>query len=499
MNPSDTSTQLPALSQLNSPDLNPEYFSLLVVDDDDVCRDLLERRLQRKKFQVEAAASGKEALALLAAGHIFDLILMDVMMPEMSGLELLQIIRKDYAMADLPVIMVTAKDTTEDIVQALQLGANDYIAKPIDFATTVARVNTQLLLKQSMQQSRQLAQQLEVRNQFIRKVFGRYLTEEVVNQLLTTPEGLEMGGSDRVVTILMSDLRGFSAISETLPPGKVVVLINQYLARMTDIIIKYRGTIDEFIGDAILVIFGAPTQASDDAMRAVACAIEMQLAMQEVNAENHRLGLPEVEMGIGINTGRVVVGNIGSLRRTKYGVVGVNVNLAARIEGYSVGGEILISEATAQSVGYNRLQIDSSRQVSPKGVTEAMTIYRVVGLGEPYPLSLCEQAPLFVDLPEPVQIQFAILDGIHVPELTLTGELLQISAKEGIMRVATTIAPMHNLKMRLYSLAGRDYGGDVYGKVLFYQIQESCIRIRFSSIAPDIRTLFQQWLNQAMT
>lgn len=486
---------IPTLRQVpDIPDLNPERFYLLVVDDGDVCRDLLERRLKRKHFQVQSAASGQEVLALLGRGMAFDLILMDVMMPEMTGLELLQRVRRDYAMADLPIIMVTAKDTTEDVVQALQLGANDYIAKPIDFPTLVARVNTQLLLKQSMQQSRQLAQQLEVRNQFIRKVFGRYLTEEVVNQLLTTPEGLEIGGTDRVVTILMSDLRGFSAISETLPPGKVVILINQYLARMTDIIIKYRGTIDEFIGDAILVIFGAPTQASDDAMRAVACALEMQLAMQEVNAENRRLGLPEVEMGIGINTGRVVVGNIGSLRRTKYGVVGVNVNLAARIEGYSVGGEILISESTAKSVGIDRLQIDSSRQVSPKGVSESMTIYRVIGLGEPYRLSLQERPPMFVTLPERIRIRFAILDGIHVPELTLAGELLQISDKEGILQVETAIAPMHNLKMRLYTDEGSVYDGDVYGKVLFYQGQENQVVVRFSSLAPAIRRLFREWL-----
>ena len=149
----------------------------------------------------------------------------------------------------------------------------------------------------------------------------------------------------------MSDLRGFTTLSERLQPEQVVTILNRYLGTMVDVILRYHGTIDEFIGDAIFVIFGAPIWRSNAAQHAVACAVDMQLAMAVVNEHNRREGLPEVEMGIGIHTGEVVVGNIGSDRRAKYGVVGRHVNLTARIESCTVGSQILISEATRREVG----------------------------------------------------------------------------------------------------------------------------------------------------
>jgi len=190
-----------------------------------------------------------------------------------------------------------------------------------------------------------LAEQVELRNRFIRQTFGRYLTDEVVATLLETPEGTQMGGEKRKVTMMMTDLRGFTTLSERLQPERVVALLNRHLAAMVDIIKAYDGTIDEFIGDAIFVLFGAPVWREDDAERAVACAVAMQLAMAEVNAHNRQDDMPEVEMGIGIHTGQVVVGNIGSPERMKYGVVGSHVNVAARIQSCTTGGQILVSDA----------------------------------------------------------------------------------------------------------------------------------------------------------
>ena len=154
--------------------------------------------------------------------------------------------------------------------------------------------------------------------QDIRKTFGRYLTDEVVATLLESPEGLQLGGEHRKITILTSDLRGFTATSERLPPEEVVKILNFYLGYMADVITKYQGTIDEFMGDGILVLFGAPIAREDDPARAVACAIDMQLVMEPINKQIKEWGLTPLEMGIGINTGEVVVGNIGSLKRTKY-------------------------------------------------------------------------------------------------------------------------------------------------------------------------------------
>jgi len=289
--------------------------SLLVVDDNPMNRDMLARRLARRGYTVTVAADGYQALAMIDA-QPFDLVLLDIMMPGISGLDVLKTVRQRYAVADLPVIMVTAKDESDDIVAALQLGANDYVTKPLDFPVVLARTQTQLSLKRAMQDIQRLAAQLELRNRFIRETFGRYLTDEVVTSLLDSPEGLQLGGEKRRVTMLISDLRGFTSLSGRLAPEQVMAMLNRYLGTMVEIIMQYQGTIDEIIGDAMLVIFGAPIWRQDDAHRAVACAVAMQLAMAAVNAENRRAGLPDVDMGIGVHTGEVVVGNIGSHKRT---------------------------------------------------------------------------------------------------------------------------------------------------------------------------------------
>ena len=169
------------------------------------------------------------------------------------------------------------------------------------------------------------AEQVEVRNRFIRETFGRYLSDEVVATLLGSPSGLEIGGEKRTLTMMMTDLRGFTSLSGRLAPERVVDILNRHLAAMVKIIKQYQGTIDEFIGDAIFVLFGAPILQEDGAQRAVACAVAMQLAMESVNEQNRKEDLPEVEMGIGIHTGQVVLGNCGSPERMKYGVVGSSI------------------------------------------------------------------------------------------------------------------------------------------------------------------------------
>jgi adenylate cyclase len=212
----------------------------------------------------------------------------------------------------------------------------------------------------------------------------------VVENILESSDSLDIGGEERIVSIMMCDLRGFASISEQLPANTIVSIINIYLETMTDIIIKYNGTIDEFIGDSILVIFGAPIKSDDDPKRAVACALEMQIAMEEVNKRCRESGFPEVKLGVGINTGKVVVGNIGSSNRIKYGVVGRNVNLTARIESYTVGRQIYISEETLNACD-SLLRIDGQMEVMPKGVQKPITIYDIGGIGGDYDVYLPEK------------------------------------------------------------------------------------------------------------
>lgn len=298
----------------------------------------------------------------------------------------------------------------------------------------------------------------------IRNYFSRYLTDEVVSSLLETPEGLQFGGERRKVTILMCDLRGFSTISEQLPPEKVVEILNVFLGSMTDVINQYQGTIDEFIGDAILVIFGAPILREDDAQRAIACSIAMQSAMTSVNQSLEKLSLPQIAMGIGLNTGEVVVGNIGSQSRAKYAVVGNHVNLTSRIESYTVGGQVLISESTfvhAKDI----IQTNGSMEVEPKGVKQPITIYDVCGIAGKFNSFLSDATEQFHLLKVSIPIEFRVLDEKHLGDETFQGNIINLSQHRAEIVSSRGISPLTNLKIRFLS-ERLDRESEVYAKVL---------------------------------
>ncbi len=374
-------------------ELMTECGRILIVDDSYTTRKMLARGLEQQGHRVAQAQNGCEALEMVSS-QPFDLVLLDVVMPEMDGYQVLQKLKAHKEWRDIPVIMISAVDEMTSVVRCIEMGAEDYLPKSFNPVLLKARINAGLEKKRlrdsEIEQQRQLNElngMLETRNRFIRETFGRYLSSEIVESLLETPAGLKLGGEKRILTILMADLRGYTSLSEKLPPENLVCVINFFLETMTEIIFQYKGTLDEFIGDAILAIFGAPVQREDDARRAVACAIEMQRAMAGVNRHCRRAGLPETAMGIGINTGEVVVGNIGGRQRTKYGVVGLNVNLTSRIESCTVGGQILISETTLEACG-PILRIDSRAEVMPKGVSRPILTYEVGGIAGEYDLYL---------------------------------------------------------------------------------------------------------------
>lgn len=327
---------------------------------------------------------------------------------------------------------------------------------------------------------RERTAQLERRNGFIRQVFGRYLSDEVVDSLLESPQGLVLGGEKRQVTILMSDLRGFTPLTETLPPEEVVALINNYLSEMTRVILKHRGTIDEFIGDAILVLFGAPFLRDDDAERAIACALEMQLAMERVNAYNRDHGLPQVEMGVGLATGEVVVGNLGSEKRAKYGVVGRSVNLAARIESLTVGGQVLVADSTV-SRAVAEVEVAQTFPFSPKGVQHPVQVHEVTGLGAPYDLALPRhEEPLFA-LEDALEVRFSVIAGKASTDEWRTGRFVALSTHEAVLATGDPLEPLANLRIRLLDAETDD---DLYAKVLR---GEGDVTVRFTSIPARIK------------
>ncbi|HCH66372.1 MAG: hypothetical protein CL927_05285 [Deltaproteobacteria bacterium] len=210
----------------------------------------------------------------------------------------------------------------------------------------------------------------------IRDAFGRYVTQEVAEQVLSDPAAMRLGGVRRCVTILMSDLRGFTARSNQLEPEALVQLLNEYLGEMTASIVLHNGLIVEFIGDAILVLFGATGSSDDDALRACQCALDMHRRLDQMNTQLVARGTPRLQMGIGIHTGDVVVGNIGSEHRIKFGVVGDTVNTTARVESQTVGGQIFVSANTRQAVNAD-LSFGEAISTRVKGLAEPLWIHEL--------------------------------------------------------------------------------------------------------------------------
>jgi class 3 adenylate cyclase len=447
--------------------------SILVADDSDTNRMLLRRQLERAGYRVTLANDGREALAKIEAER-FSLVLLDVIMPELTGIEVLESVRRKYSVSDLPIIMATSMDESADIVKAFTLGANDYVTKPFDFSVVMARVRTQLALRHALEENQRL-------NQFIRQLFGRYVDNEIVSQLLEKPDGFSFGGEKRNVTILMADLRGFMALAEALPPENVVTMLNNYLTVMTDVIMECGGTIDEFIGDAILVLFGAPVDRPDHARAAIICALKMHMALAEVDRRNAEEGLPRAKMGVGINTGEVVVGNIGSERRTKYGVVGHNVNLASRIESYTLGGQTLVSTSTLEAAGSDVVTAGSIR-VQPKGSPEPITLHSVRGVtGEN--LMLPDASEPVTELPSPLAVRYTVLEGKDSGGALTDAELVGLSASEAIIR-GDSPELMSNVKLPVKLSAEPAEASTIYGKVT--DAGEARFRVHFTSVPDDV-------------
>jgi class 3 adenylate cyclase len=460
---------------------------VLVVDDNEMNRDMLSRRLSGRGYAVTIAGEGEAALRLLATQR-FDAVLLDVMMPGITGIEVLRRIRSASTESDLPVIMVTARDAAEDVVEALRLGANDYVTKPLDFPVVLARLRTQLSLKRQKDEIRRLAEGLEIRNRFIQQTFGRYLSDEIVSGLLESPEGLALGGEQRRVTILMADLRGFTWIAEKLSPHHVVRLLNSYLGAMAEVIMAHQGTIDEFIGDAILAVFGAPVHRDDDARRAVACAVDMQIALAGLNRRNQAEGLPRVEMGVAVHTGDVVVGNIGSEKRAKYGVVGSPVNHTGRIESFTVGGQVLISETTLAEAG-PAIRVGERLSVDAKGARDPITVYDLQGVGSPYDVSLPEREAALVRLPYEIRARYYVLEEKRVGTEAFDASFAELSVQLGLMHSRRRLRTLSNLKIEFEAAPETEaFLPELYAKVVDVRGDgdDSTYVVRFTSVPLDV-------------
>jgi len=319
---------------------------------------------------------------------------------------------------------------------------------------------------------------------FIRSAFGRYVSPEVAQAILESPEGLRFGGTKRVVTVLMSDLRGYTRFAERGDPEQVMEILNGYLARMAEVVIAHGGTINEFIGDAIFAVYGAPVPHADHAERAAATALAMQAALVEVNADHARRGLPAFEMGIGLHTGEAVVGNIGSEQRAKYAVVGSAVNIASRVESATVGGQVLLTERTLAELG-PLARVGPPIAVEEKGLSEPLVLHELRGIGGRFARELpAETGPadhlVAVELP----IECWVIDGKVVRADGIAGRVVRLGRRDVEATLATPLPPLTNVKLQLRYPPPLDRVSEaIYAKVLAHD-GPGVVRLRLTALGP---------------
>ena len=310
---------------------------ILIVDDTPENVDVLAGILH-EHYQIKIALNGPKALKIAQSNSAPALVLLDVMMPEMDGYEVCRQLQADDRTRRIPVIFVTAKSEDEDEALGLALGAVDYITKPVSPAIVLARVRTQLALKQSHRRLEDLSLKL-----------GRYLSRQVYESIFEGRQDARIGCSRKKLTVFFSDIVGFANQTEGMESEDVTFILNGYLNRMAGVVLKHGGTLDKFIGDAVLVFFGDPETkgVAEDAVACVRMALEMKEAIGELNREWLAKGIRQgFEVRMGISTGFSTVGNFGSDERMDYTIIGKQVNLANRLQAAAQPGEILIGQET---------------------------------------------------------------------------------------------------------------------------------------------------------
>lgn len=335
---------------------------ILLVDDSPSIRLMLEDKLAEDGYTVHTAVNGRHAIDLLA-DFIPDLVITDVSMPEMDGFALCRNLKENPALRDIPVIMLTAATEEKEVCEGLGLGASDYIRKPFSPNELILRVEN--ILKAAREKSR------------LQEVFSRHTSPEVVKELLNRPDDLMLAGEIREVAVLFADVRGFSQMVSGAEPEEIVRELNRNLTAMSESVISEGGTLDKFLGDGIMAIFGAPLRHEDDCCRAVRAALRIQEQIAEINRERESEGSRPMWVGIGITSGPAVVGNIGSPRRMDYTAIGDCVNVASRLQALASGGQIIISEQVYDKIK-DEVQVEPLEAVTVKGKTESINIYNVI-------------------------------------------------------------------------------------------------------------------------
>ena len=363
---------------------------ILIVDDNSMNLDILRALLAAHGYEIITATDGEAALAV-AREEQPDLILLDVMMPKMNGFEVCRSLKADFSVPFMPIIMVTAKADSKDIVEGLEAGGDEYLTKPVDHDALVARVRSMLRIKDLHDRVQSLAAQLTEWNKTLeqrvqeqvaqlerlgrlRRFFSPKLAELIVDGMAEDP----LKSHRREITIVFLDLRGFTAFAETSEPEEIMGVLREYHAEMGKLILAHEGTLERFTGDGMMVFFNDPVPVPNPGEQAIRMAVAMRDRVKELSAAWRKRGY-ELALGVGLAQGYATIGAIGFEGRWDYGAIGTVTNLAARLCGEAQPGQILISQRLLGTVE-ELVEVEPVGELALKGFHRPVTTHNVMRL-----------------------------------------------------------------------------------------------------------------------
>jgi class 3 adenylate cyclase len=363
---------------------------ILIVDDNPTNVDILQTRLAFHNYDILTAAEGEAGLALVREKQP-DLILLDIMMPKMDGIEVCRNIREDPSLPFMPIIMVTAKADSKDVVAGLEAGADEYLTKPVDQAALVARVKSMLRIKELHDMVHEQAAQLEEWNQTLEQrveqqivelerigKLKRFLSPQLAELIVSRDDERLLESHRREITVVFCDLRGFTTFSETGEPEEVMGVLREYHTAVGTLIFRFEGTLERFAGDGLMVFFNDPIPCPDPTARAVRMAVAMRESVGELS-ENWQKRGHQLDFGVGIAQGYATLGKIGIEERFDYAAIGTVTNLASRLCDEARAGQILISQPVHAAVE-DLLEAEPIGELDLKGLHRPVIAYNVLRL-----------------------------------------------------------------------------------------------------------------------